>query len=261
MSAIKTQTEMDGRLLRVTMCRPERLNAFDYRTLRQLGDVLRGLSGKGKVRVLALTGEGTDAFCAGGDLHAAAASHSVSYFLGNLARAFHVVLASLGSCPALVVTLVNGVAAGGGFSLALAGDLRIGTPDAWFSAGYGRVGLTVDGGLSWRLPRIVGMAQAQRILYEDPEVTAEGAKELGLLHRVTPVEEVGKAIEEIVERVSLQSPGAIVRTRQLLLEGGARSLALTYEAEAMMMKTSAATKDGREGIQAFIEDRPPVFKG
>ena len=259
MSAIKMQVEMGGRLARVTLCRPERLNAFDKQTLRELGDVIRGLAGTEKVRVLVLTGEG-DSFCAGGDLHAAAASDSISFYLGNLARAFHVVLTALGSCPALVVTLVNGVAAGGGFALALAGDLRIGTPDAWFSSGYGRVGLSVDGGLSWRLPRIVGMAQAQRILFEDPEVTAEEAKALGLLHRVTPPEEVGKALEEIVERASLQSRGAIVRTRQLLLEGEGRSLALSYEAEAMMMKTGAGTNDGREGVRAFIEDRPPAFR-
>src|SRR6185436_4568927 len=141
---------------------------------------------------------------------------------------------------------VNGPAAGGGFSLALLGDLRWALPEAKFRAGYGRVGLTVDGGLSWRLPRIVGMAQAQRIIFEDPDIDADEAHALGMIHHIVPQSELVKKFEELVERSKLQSRSLFLKNRQLLLESQARTLAQTYEAEAMAMKIAAGTPDGRE---------------
>ncbi|MFN3484593.1 MAG: enoyl-CoA hydratase/isomerase family protein, partial [Planctomycetota bacterium] len=125
--------------------------------------------------------------------------------------------------------------------------------------GYGRVGLTLDGGLSWSLPRLVGLAQAQRLVFEDPDVDADEAQALGLVHRVVAASEVPSAIEELVGKARLQSRSSIQRNRQLLLESGGRSLAASYEAEATTMKASAGMQDGREGIQAFLEKRPPRF--
>jgi 2-(1,2-epoxy-1,2-dihydrophenyl)acetyl-CoA isomerase len=174
-------------------------------------------------------------------------------------KSFHYVLTTLAQSPALVVTLVNGPAAGGGFSLALAGDLRWALPEAKFRAGYGRVGLTMDGGLSWRLPRIVGMAQAQRIVFEDPDIDADEAHALGIVHQVVPQSELVKYFEQLVEKSKLQSRTLFVKNRQLLLESQARTLAQTYEAEALAIKICAGTPDGREGIEAFVNKRPPKF--
>lgn len=258
MSAVKIQVGGGGLVAKVTLSRPERMNAFDREMLRELGDLVRGVGDSEKLRVLVLTGEGK-AFCAGADLQAAKASDSTSNYLGGLAKAFHVVLETLAQAPALVVTLVNGPAVGGGFALALAGDVRLALPEARFRLGYGRVGLTLDGGLSWSLPRVVGMAQAQRLVFEDPDVDADEAQALGLVHRVVAPSEVTKAIEELVARLRLQSRSSIRRNRQLLLESAGRSLAASYEAEAVEMKASSGMQDGREGIQAFVEKRPPRF--
>jgi 2-(1,2-epoxy-1,2-dihydrophenyl)acetyl-CoA isomerase len=258
MSSIKLQVAHGGLVAKVTLNRPERYNAFDREMLRELGDVVRGVAETEKLRVLVLTGEGK-AFSTGADLAAAKASDSVSNYLGSLARAYHVVLEALQASPALVVTLVNGPAAGGGFGLAMAGDLRWATPEAKFRLGYGRVGLTLDGGLSWRLPRMVGLAQAQRLVFEDPDLEPAEAKALGLVHRSLGAAEVPKAVEELVARTQLQSRSAILRNRQLLLESGGRTLAASFEAEAVLLKTSAGTNDGREGIAAFLEKRPPKF--
>jgi len=258
MGAIKIQVAMGGLLAKVSLGRPEKYNAFDREMLRELSDIVRGVTDSAKCRVVVITGDGKG-FCAGADLAAAKASDSLSTYVGELVKSFHYVLTTLAQSPALIVTLVNGPAAGGGFSLALAGDIRWAMPDAKFRAGYGRVGLPVDGGLSWRLPRIVGMAQAQRIIFEDPDIDADEAHALGIVHQVIPQSELVKAFETLVEKSKLQSRSLFAKNRQLLLDGGARTLAATYEAEAMAMKIAAGTPDGREGIEAFVAKRPPKF--
>ena len=258
MSAIKIQVQLGGLLARVTLNRPEKYNAFDREMLRELGDLVRGVTESEKLRVLLITGEGK-AFCAGADLLAATKSDSISNYIGILARAFHSVLDTLAASPALVVTLVNGPAAGGGYALALSGDIRLGLPEAVFRVGYGRAGLTMDGGLSWRLPRLVGFSNAQRLVFEDPDVDADEAHALGLLHRVVPPSEVDKTVAELIEKMKLQSRSSILRNRQLLLESQGRALGPTFDAESVLMKTSAGMPDGREGITAFVEKRPPKF--
>jgi len=204
MGAIKIQVAMGGLLAKVSLSRPEKYNAFDREMLRELADIVRGVTESAKCRVVVITGDGKG-FCAGADLQAAKASDSLTTYVGDLAKSFHYVLTTLAQSPALVVTLVNGPAAGGGLSLALAGDLRWAMPEAKFRAGYGRIGLTMDGGLSWRLPRIVGMAQAQRIVYEDPDIDADEAHALGIVHQVIPQSELVKSFETLVERTKLQS--------------------------------------------------------
>ena len=258
MSAIKIQVAMGGTLAKISLARPEKYNAFDREMLRELADIVRGVTDSAKCRVVVITGEGKG-FCTGADLQAAKASDGLTGYVGDLVKSFHHMLATLAQSPALVVTLVNGPAAGGGLSLALAGDLRWALPEAKFRAGYGRVGLTMDGGLSWRLPRIVGMAQAQRIVYEDPDIDADEAHALGLVHQVIPQSELVKNFEQLVEKTKLQSRSVFAKHRQLLAESQARTLAASYEAEAMAMKIAASQTDGREGIEAFVAKRPPKF--
>lgn len=258
MGAIKIQVAMGGTLAKISLGRPEKFNAFDREMLRELADIVRGVTDSAKCRVVVITGEGKG-FCAGADLQAAKSSDSLTTYVSELVKSFHYVLTTLAQSPALVVTLVNGPAAGGGFSLALAGDLRWALPEAKFRAGYGRVGLTVDGGLSWRLPRIVGMAQAQRIIFEDPDIDADEAHALGIIHQVVPQSELVKAFETLVEKSKLQSRSVFAKNRLLLAESASRNLAATYEAEAMAIKIAASQSDGREGIEAFVAKRPPKF--
>jgi len=258
MGSIKIQVAMGGLLAKVSLGRPEKYNAFDREMLRELADIVRGVTDSAKCRVVVITGEGK-AFCAGADLQAAKESHGLTSYVGELVKSFHHMLTTLAQSPALVVTLVNGPAAGGGFSLALAGDLRWAMPEAKFRAGYGRVGLTVDGGLSWRLPRLVGMAQAQRIIFEDPDLDADEAHALGIVHQVIPASDLVKAFETLVEKSKLQSRAVFAKNRQLLLDSQARTLAASYEAEALAMKIAASQPDGAEGIEAFVAKRPPKF--
>lgn len=258
MGSIKVQVALGGLLAKISLNRPDKMNAFDREMLRELGDIVRGVTESAKCRVVVITGEGKG-FCAGADLGAKTGTDSHSNYLGTLAKSFHNVLETLAQSPAVVVTLVNGPAAGGGLALALAGDLRWGTAEASFRLGYGRVGLTPDGGLSWRLPRLIGMPQAQRMFFEDPDIDADEAHAIGLIHKVVAPSELVKEFEGLIERTKLQWRGLFQKNRQLLLEGQNRSLAQTYEAEALQMKTCVSLPDGQEGIAAFLAKRPPKF--
>lgn len=259
MASVKFGVGLGGSLAVVTLNRPERSNAFTLGMLRELSDIVRGLNDSEKVRVVMVMGEGK-AFCAGADLKEASEAGGLSTYLGKMAKSFHNVLEVLTQCPAVVLTVVDGPAAGGGFSLAMAGDVRWATPEAKFRVGYGRVGLTVDGGLSWRLPRLIGMAQAQRLLLEDPDIDADEAMALGLVQETMAATDLKSGVQGLVERISRQSRLAVRRNRQLLVDSGARTFAEALEAEAVMLKTSAAGKDGEEGIRAFLEKRPPAFR-
>ena len=103
------------------------------------------------------------------------------------------------------------------------------------------------------------MAQAQRILFEDPDIDADEAQALGIVHHVIPQSDLVKNFEALVEKTKLQSRSVFAKNRKLLFESQARTLAAAYEAEAMAMKIAAAQPDGREGIEAFVAKRPPKF--
>ncbi|MBI2898603.1 MAG: enoyl-CoA hydratase/isomerase family protein [Planctomycetes bacterium] len=257
MSNIAVQIAPDRDLARITLSRPDRLNAFDGPMLRELGRAVRQAA-EARARLVVLDGAG-GAFSAGGDLAATVGSGSISGHLGALARQFHAVLQSLADLDAVVMTVVGGAAVGGGFSLALAGDLRYATPDARFRLGYARAGLTVDGGISWKLPRLVGLAQAQRIFIEDPDIGAEEARALGLVHDIVAPADVPRRCEKTLENLRQQGRGAVARNRKLLLAGAAAAWSDALDAEAESMRRSAGTADGMEGIRAFVEKRPPKF--
>src|SRR4029079_7823012 len=118
---------------KISLSKPEKYNAFDREMLRELADIVRGVTDSAKCRVVVITGEGKG-FCAGADLQAAATSDGLTSYVGDLVKSFHHMLSTLAQSPALVVTLVNGPAAGGGLALALAGALPAGIPAATGSA-------------------------------------------------------------------------------------------------------------------------------
>lgn len=257
MKPFELSEDHGGALVRVTLTRPERYNAFDVPMVRDLAKALAGTL-KPVVRAVLFQGQGP-AFCAGGDLRAAVESGKAAERLGTLAREFHKLLLFLRDHPAVVITAVNGMAAGGGFALALAGDLRLGTANARYRLAYGRVGLTMDGGTSWRLPRVVGLANAQRLILEDAEVGADEALRIGLLHRLVPVEQIEPSVKEIVDRLKVQGRRAVGENKALLYAGVDDTLAGVLRREQRSMQRSAGTAEGREGIAAFCEKRPPKF--
>ena len=243
----------------VKINRPEAYNAFDLETITHLGRAFLACSLDDSIWGLVLTGVGK-AFCVGGDLKWIS-THKENYgdAFYELAAIYHQAILEIRRMPKPVVAAVNGLAAGGGFSMALACDFRIMESSAFLRQAYTSNGLSIDGGGTFTLPRIVGMARAMEIAVFDPTISADKALEWGL---VTEVVEDGQGVEAAVELVRKISSGALFSFRaskKLINDSFSSSFEVQLEQERRWLARCADHAHGREGIKAFLEKRKPEF--
>ncbi len=249
----------DAEITCVMLNRPQAYNAFDLDLVRPFAEHLLSLATDREVRGIVISGAGK-AFCAGGDL---------KFFLGfpgGPARAihqtagyFHQAIIEIRRMEKPVIAAVNGVAAGGGFSLALACDFRVMGASAVLKQAYTSAGLSLDGGGSFTLPRMVGLAKALEIVAFDRPIAAEQALALGLATKIAPdnlVREEAMSLAHKLAGISLNSFGWVKR---LLTDSFDTAFEAHLERERCGLSTCAAHPDGREGLQAFVEKRKPVF--
>ena len=246
----------DGVLV-LTLNRPEKLNAITGELLDALYAALKEGEEDREVRALLLTGAGR-AFSAGQDL--TAFGDRKPDYEAHLRRYNRVVEALSGLEKPLVVA-VNGVAAGAGMSLALWGDLRLAAVGASFTTAFVRIGLVPDSGLSFLLPRLVGLAKAQELLLLSPRLSAEEALALGLVHRVVPAEKLMEEALSLAKELAQGPTRAYALTKKLLLETYRLSLTEALALEAVLQGQAGQTQDHEEGVRAFREKRPPRFQG
>ncbi len=253
--------ERDAGIITVTLNRPERKNAANGQMWVELRDLLYEVSHTRDDRVLVVTGAG-GAFCSGADI---GDPKGVSgdpddpalvrmQFLGEVMLALHEV-------PKPTIAKVRGIAAGAGLSLALGCDLVVASDNARFSEIFARRGLSVDGGSSWLLPRLVGMHRAKEIAYFADILSAAEAIEFGLVNRVLPDDELDSFVDGWARRLALGPPLALSMTKRLLHEGSRSTMAEALENEARCQTVNFATEDTAEAMRAFAEKRDPVFKG
>ena len=244
---------------KIILNRPEAYNAFNYDMVSQLASRLIFLAGDDSVRGVVITGKGK-AFCAGGDLkwalgspgRAGAAFHS-------LAAQFHLAVLEIRRMKKPVVAAVNGVAAGGGFSLALACDFRVMDKSALLRQAYTSNGLCIDGGGTFTLPRLVGIARALEIAAFDEPITADQALSWGL---VTKVVEDGQALNEaaaMAHRLSHRALNSFAWSKQLITDSYHTSFETQLESERTALEACADHPDGQEGLTAFSEKRKPKY--
>jgi enoyl-CoA hydratase len=247
----------------VTLNRPERLNALKLEELPELGALWTELDEDPEVRVVILTGQGRG-FCSGLDL-SAAGQLPVMPLPANLTNMDRWASAVLGmrSMSKPVIAAVNGPAAGAGFALALAADVRLAGPAARFSAAFVRIGLSGgDVGMSWMLPRVVGLGHAAEILLTGRSVDAEEAARIGLVNRVVPADELIACSLELAADIARNSPFGIRLTKQVLQRNvDAVSLPAAIEAENGLQVLAAHTEDMAEALAAFVDKRPARFSG
>ena len=247
----------------ITLNRPDRLNAMTVTMFDELEETARSIGGDSDVRVVILTGAGK-AFCAGYDLDDAEGIPELSP-LGMLERQEHAARAMVAvrSLPVPVIAAVNGAAAGGGFSLSLTADIRLGSPTAKFNAAYVRIGLSVgDLGASWLLPRLIGPGRAAEIAYTGRIVEAEEAERLGLLNAVTGPDDLLDKALAMARQICANSPGGVKLTKRSLqanLEISSFAAALELENRGQALLTRCA--DMPEALAAFREKRAPNFTG
>ena len=246
----------DGVLV-LTLNRPEKLNAITGELLDALYAALKEGEEDREVRALLLTGAGR-AFSAGQDL--TEFGDRKPDYEAHLRRYNRVVEALSGLEKPLVVA-VNGVAAGAGMSLALWGDLRLAAVGASFTTAFVRIGLVPDSGLSFLLPRLVGLAKAQELLLLSPRLSAEEALALGLVHRVVPAEKLMEEALSLAKELAQGPTRAYALTKKLLLETSRLSLTEALALEAVLQGQAGQTQDHEEGVRAFREKRPPRFQG
>ncbi len=254
--------EVSEGIATLTLNRPERLNALDNETLAELSTAFSDLSHREDVRVLVLTGAGR-AFCAGGDVKAQPTRFGWDRERHrDRLRAIHIlVVRALAVMDKPTLALVNGVAAGGGLSLALACDIRIAAESARFGAGFRRVALAVDMGLSFFLPRAVGSAKALEILYTGELMDAREAERIGIVNRVVPDASLLKEGMAMARSIATGPPLAQRCAKQAVRSGAVSDLDTALALEADLQSLCLHSQDHREGVEAFLKKRDPEFKG
>ncbi len=248
--------EEQGGALRVTLNRPEVLNALTFELLTELADALRGPAAEKRVRAVLITGAGRG-FCAGADL----ASTPVDGDIGQLLdTTYHPVVHAIAALAKPVVAGVNGVAAGAGMSLALACDMRLLAESASFAVGFPGIGLVMDAGCSYFLPRLVGMGRAMELALSNRRVGAQEALALGLGEKLIEGDFEAQAFQEAQKLA--QGPtlsfGLMKRELRASLDN---DLAAQLALEARSQARAATSADLVEGITAFKEKRAPGFRG
>jgi 2-(1,2-epoxy-1,2-dihydrophenyl)acetyl-CoA isomerase len=249
-----------GNVVEIALNRPGVYNAFDLPILEELAKKLTSVASDSGVRGVVLAGRGK-AFCAGGDLRfagehprgAGAAFHA-------MAGQFHLAVLEIRRMPKPVIAAIQGVAAGGGFSLALACDFRVMERSARMVQAYTSAGLCPDGGSTFSLPRLVGLARALEIIAFDQPIRADQALEWGLATRVV---EEGQALAEalaLARQLESRSMHAFGWCKQLMTDAFDSALESQMELERRGLERCGEHPDGREGMAAFIEKRPPKFR-
>jgi len=251
--------EKGGGTALVTLNRPEAYNAFGLDMVRLLAEILIELAVDPKVTGVVISGAGK-AFCAGGDLRWISQygeKHGPAFH--ELAARYHQAILEIRRMPKPVVAAINGLAAGGGFSMALACDFRIMEASAVLRQAYTSNGLSIDGGGTYSLPRLVGMAKALEIAAFDLPIHAEKALSLGL---VTEVVDDGKALAraiEMIEDMRRRSLSSFAASKQLMTDSFNTPFEAQLERERHLLSWAADQPAAREGIAAFLEKRKPVF--
>ena len=249
--------EVENGIGRLTLNRPDSLNAFNEKMTVEIQTALERFSNDEGVRCVAITGSGR-AFSAGQDLKEVTPGRS---FSDSLKRRYNPIIGLITGMGKPVVALVNGVAAGAGMSLALACDFRIMRSGAKFIQAFVKIGLVPDSGSSYFLPRLVGYAKAFELAALGNEVSAEEALGLGIVNRVFADEPFFDESKEILEKFAGGPTRVYSLLKKMLSYSSNASLEQSLEYEAYMQEIAGRTEDAQEAIRAFIEKRQPVFKG
>lgn len=249
----------DAEIACALLNRPHAFNAIDLELAESFAAHLITLVADPEVRAVVISGEGK-AFCAGGDLkYFLASPQGPARALHEVAGYFHQAILEIRRMPKPVIAAINGVAAGGGFSLALACDFRVMSESAVLKQAYTSAGLSLGGGGSFTLPRMVGLARALEIVAFDRPISAEQALAWGLATKIAPedyaLEEAMRLAHELAG-ISLNSFGW---AKRLFTDSFNSAFEAHLERERQGLSTCAANPDGQEGLKAFVEKRKPVF--
>lgn len=247
---------------RLRLNRPEASNAVDVESLKALHTALLRCHAEPDVRVVLLSGEGRN-FCTGGDVKTfASKGEALPDYLREATAWLQIATNAMLQLKAPVVAVVHGFAAGGaGFGFVCAADLVVAAESARFFSGAVRVGMAPDAGTTVTLSRIVGLRRAMDILLTNPTLTASDARDLGIVNRVVPDDDLAAAGDTLAAELAAQPPLALAATKRLVWGGVGAGVEERLSEEARVVSELSGTADSREGLAAVIERRAPKFVG
>jgi 2-(1,2-epoxy-1,2-dihydrophenyl)acetyl-CoA isomerase len=249
--------EQSGTITRITLDRPDAANGMNDTMTRDLADAARRCDTEA-TKVVLLTGSGRF-FCAGGDLKSFASAPSRGRYIKGVADDLHRAISTFARMDAVLITAVNGVAAGAGFSIAVTGDLVLAAESTSFTMAYTRAGLSPDGSSSYYLPRLIGVRKTQELMLTNRTLSAQDAAQWGLVTEVVPDADLAdrsNALADQMAAMSRQSNGAV---KALLLSTFKNGIEEQMELEGRLIAERADSSDGREGVDAFLAKRKAEF--
>ncbi len=266
MTSDRIKFNVQGNLARITLNRPEALNALSPDMIADLGRAVLSCRSE-EVRAVLISGTG-GAFCAGADVKDfvneldQGGPAGLSQHLKELASLLHRdVVLGIRRLEKPVIASIDGVAAGGGFSLMLACDMRIASSTSRFLMAYANIGATADGGSTYLLPRLVGAGRAMEIYLASQPISAQSALEMGLVSEVCPAEDLDRHAVETARRLAEGPTVAYGRVKALFDLSWETDLSSQLDAETESISGITLTGDFQEGIRAFADKRKPWFQG
>lgn len=245
--------EQSGAIVTVTIDRPDKLNAIDPVMLASLDGLLAEIDRAADVRVVVITGAGEKAFCVGADIGAWSALDPLDMWR-SWVRDGHRVFDRLASLRQPTIAAINGYCFGGGLELALACDLRIMAAETTMSSPETKIATLPGWAGTRRLPDLIGPARAKQMIFTGSRIDAPTALAWGLANEILPADQVRQRAQALADEIAANAPVA-VQLAKAAIDGAPNSL------EAIAGALAASTNDGREGVAAFREKRPPTFTG
>lgn len=253
------QVERANGIVTITFDRPEKKNAINRLMWDELLEVASTIVGSQEDRCVVLTGAG-GAFCSGADLSGDGPGAAATHQLANMRR-INAVVQAYHELPQPTIAKVTGVAAGVGLSFALGCDLVVASEGARFSSIFAKRGLSLDGGQSWLLPRVVGLHRAKELALFADVIPASDALAMGLINRVVPAEDIDALVADWAARLAAGPPIALAMTKRMLNRAFEQSFEQALDDEARCQTVNFGTQDTIEAITAFLQKRDPRFTG
>jgi 2-(1,2-epoxy-1,2-dihydrophenyl)acetyl-CoA isomerase len=252
--------EIQDGIASIRLNRPEVLNALNGVMLHELTALFRQLRTKQAVRAVLLTGNGR-AFCAGAELRPLGTADNATDAGEILRKLYNPLILEMRTLPKPIVVAVNGIAAGAGMSIALAGDILLGSDTASFCPAFSKIGLIPDAGSTFFLPRAIGEHRARALAILAERVEAHDAARQGLLYKVLPDDRLMSEAQAMAGHLARMPTRAFALIKQALSGIETRTLEDQLELEAKLQSAAARTDDFREGVAAFLAKRTPIFVG
>jgi 2-(1,2-epoxy-1,2-dihydrophenyl)acetyl-CoA isomerase len=249
-------------LAEIFLDRPEAGNTFTEELLTELGDATTRLATTGGIRAVVLRGSGKN-FCFGANvgMFAEALPAERPGLLRDLVTRFHNAVTRLARLEAPVLGVTHGMAVGGGLALLAACDVVLAAESSRFRMGWSGIGITMDGGSTWSLPRIVGTRRTLELIYTNRVFTAAEAQAWGLVNWIVPDADLDRRAGELATELASGPSRALGLCKRLVIDGGSESFETHLEREATALVEAVGTHDADEGLRAFRERRSPRFTG